>query len=187
MYVNLLSPFLMNCVLLWGFCVNVFLNERVVIVILFFLWDGGGDCFNSLTQLLYTFYVLSLYLEASNSPIQFMNICDKYLSINSFICKLDIFQTNPSFYICWALFRFDYYRYSYNKYMYSLLIRFIRDGSIWYNNKRCTYLIRVSAVYMVAVWVHYIRDLLFWPAVVFLVLNTGNDFLVGLSPTDSCW
>lgn len=96
---------------------------------------------------MYTFYVLSLYLEASNSPIQFMNICDKYLSINSFICKLDIFRTNPSFYICWALFRFDYYRYSYNKYMYSLLIRFIRDGSIWYNNKRCTYLIRVSAVY----------------------------------------
>lgn len=41
-------------------------------------------------------------------------------------------------------------------------------------------------MYMVAVWVHYIRDLLFWPAVVFLVLNTGNDFLVGLSPTDSC-
>lgn len=28
-----------------GFCVNVFLNERVVIVILFFLWDGGGIVF----------------------------------------------------------------------------------------------------------------------------------------------
>lgn len=37
-------------------------------------------------------------------------------------------------------------------------------------------MIRVSAMYMVAVWVHYIRDLLFWPAVVFLVLNTGNDY-----------
>lgn len=40
-------------------------------------------------------------------------------------------------------------------------------------------------MYMVAVWMFYIGG--FLSAVVFFVLNTGNDFLVGLSSTDSCW
>lgn len=55
--------------------------------------------------------------------------------------------------------------------------------AIWDNNKRCTYLIWVCAMYMVAVWMFYIG--VFLSAVAFFVLNTGNDFLVGLSSTDS--
>lgn len=35
-YVNLLSPFSMNCVLLWGFCVNVFMPFWIKGLLLYF-------------------------------------------------------------------------------------------------------------------------------------------------------
>lgn len=36
LYVNLLSPFSMNCVLLWGFCVNVFMPFWIKGLLLYF-------------------------------------------------------------------------------------------------------------------------------------------------------
>lgn len=79
-----------------------------------------------------------------------MNIWDKYFSINSFICKLDIEHILLSIFVklCSDLTIVGI----------AMISTCIANWyvAIWDNNKRCTYLIWVCAMYMVAVWMFYI-------------------------------